>query len=69
VQNSLDDDGGGVWLMIVNDMLPDLDAAATGKEVIAWSAGSWMLAKHRECVFERGSIARLPIDSPDSPGM
>jgi hypothetical protein len=47
--------------VVIDDVLPDLEAAATGKVVVAWSAGSWMLTEHRECTFERGSITRLPF--------
>jgi hypothetical protein len=69
MENSPHDDFGSVGLVVVDDVLLHLETAAAREEIVPWSAGSWMLPEHRECVVDRSSIVRMLFSSPGSPGV
>ena len=69
MENSPDDDFGRPWLMVVDDVLLYLEAPAAGAKIVPRSAGSRMLREHPECPVNLGSIARMLVSSPESPGV
>ena len=67
MKNSLHDDFGSIWLVVVDDVLLHLDAAATGKEFVPGSTGLWVLGEHLKSLNHHGFVRCLLRGAPSAP--
>jgi hypothetical protein len=67
MQNSLDNDGGVVRLLVVDDVMPGVDAAAARKEVVAWLTRLWEGAECPQNASDRRAIGCFPCLPPIAP--
>ncbi len=55
------------WLVKVDDVLLNLNAAAAGEAVVPWPPGLGVLRQHFQRLVDRGSVVRLLALSPRTP--